>query len=88
MKTKFIPMLLGAAALSFAATSCKSEQEQVREKGLENKADALESTAKEVRKEGEAVSDAHKDAAAGTEKVAEKKADELENAADKARDAK
>ena len=88
MKTKFISILLGAAALSFAATSCKSDEEQAREKALENHAEALESTAKAVRKEGEIISDLKKDDAKATEKAADAKADELENAADKARDAK
>ncbi len=88
MKTKFISMLLGAAALSCAVTSCKSEQEQAREKTLENKADVLDGAAKEVRKEGDAVSDMKKDDAKATENAAEKKADQLENAADKTRDAK
>ncbi len=88
MKTKFIPMLLGAAALSFAVTSCKSNEEESRENALENKADALENNAKEVRKVGEVVSDMKKDDAKATEKAAEQKADELENAADKTREAK
>ncbi len=88
MKTKFIPILLGAAALSLAATSCKSNEEQAREKALENQADALENNAKEVRKVGEVVSDMKKDDAKATEKAAEQKADELENAADKTREAK
>ena len=87
MKTKPIITLfaiLGTATL----VSCDSKQEEVREQSLENKADALEGSAEQVRKNAEAAADATENNAEAIREEAERKADALEDKADDNRDAK
>lgn len=87
MRTKpFITLfvVLGTAAL----VSCESKQEEVREDKLENKADAMEGTADQVRKNAETAADATENNAEAIREEAERKADALEEKADDTRDAK
>ena len=81
MKTQSIVTLIGASALALCFTACESEQEEMREYALEQRADNLEETADVVRDRGEAGTDA-------TEDAAERKADNLEEKADAVRDQK
>ncbi len=87
MKTKPIIALfviLGTSAL----VSCDSKQEEVRKDSLENKADALEGSAEQTRKNADAAADATENNADAIRKEAERKADALEDKADNTRDAK
>lgn len=87
MKTNpFITLfaVLGTVAL----VSCDSKQEEVRKDSLENKADALEGSAEQVRKDAEAAADATENNADAIREAAERKADALEDKAENTRDAK
>ena len=49
MKTQLIVTLIGAVALTLGFTSCETEQEETREEVIEQRADALEEKADDVR---------------------------------------
>lgn len=87
MRTKpFITLF--AILVTAALCSCESKQEEVREDRLENKADSMEGTADQVRKNAEAAADATENNADAIREEAERKADALEDKADQTRDAK
>lgn len=82
MKNSLSMFALAAFAFGpLALTSCKSEQEKVREESLEKRADSLESQAKATEKAGENQAEA-------TKKAAEREADALKKAAEDAREQK
>ena len=87
MKTKSIVTLLGATGIAFAFTACDSKQEQAREEAIEQKADGLESSADQLRKDGEKVADAKEQHADAIRNGSEKAADAAENDADATREA-
>jgi gas vesicle protein len=87
MKTKSIALLSGASAIALFFTACDSKQEQVREENLEQKADAIESSADQLRKDGEKVADMKEDNADAIRKNSEKAADATEENADATRKA-
>jgi hypothetical protein len=85
MKTTSIATLIGASAIAMLFTACESKQEEAREERLENKADNLEATADQVRKEGEKTADMKEDQADSIRKNNEGAADATENSADATR---
>lgn len=87
MKTKSIITLACASLLAIAFTSCDSKEEQARKDRLEMKADNIENTADQLRKDGEKVADMKEEHAAAIRKAGEKAADATEDAADATRDA-
>lgn len=87
MKTKSITTLLGVSIISLAAISCDSREEQAREEHLERKADAIEASADQLRKDGEKVADMKEEHADAIRKGSEAAADATENSADATRKA-
>ncbi len=87
MKTKSIALLAGASAIALFLTACDSKQEQVREENLENKADAIDASATQLRKDGEKVADMKEENADAIRKNSEKAADATETNADGTRKA-
>jgi hypothetical protein len=94
------PVLVGFT-LALALTACDSKQENKREQILENKADIKENKADTVRKQGEATadriekrdpgltnSDSTERAAEGARDMSEKRADQLEDQAERLREKK
>jgi gas vesicle protein len=78
MKTTSLIPLIGAGFVALAFTSCDSPEEQAREERLEQKADQLENTADNVRKQGERVADQKEDQADAIRKNSENTADAAE----------
>lgn len=87
MKTTTIATLVGASALAFLFTSCESKQEEVREDKLEQKADNIDASATQLRKDGEKVADMKEEHADSIRKGSENAADATENSADATRKA-
>ena len=92
MKTTSIAALLGASALAFAFSSCKSKEEKVQDDVIEQKADMKEDQADEVRAKAETKADMKENQAdairhSSDSNAAENAADAKENAADATREA-
>jgi hypothetical protein len=88
MKTNSIAALVSASAIALFVSSCDSKQEQAREEQLENKAESIDATADQLRKDGERVADMKEESADATRDNVEKRADQLEEAADDVREKK
>jgi hypothetical protein len=96
----YLKPMLTALTLALALTACDSKKENLREKTLENKADAKENKADVVRDKGEATadriekqdpglnSDSTQRAAETARDTSEARADKLENEADRIREKK
>ena len=87
MKSTTIATLIGGTVLALLFTSCKSKQEEAREEKLEQKADHIDATADQLRKDGEKVADMKEANADAIRKGNEKAADATENSADATRKA-
>lgn len=87
MKTTTIATLFGASVLGLLATSCESKLEEVREEKLEQKADAIDAAATQLRKDGEKVADMKEGTADSIRKNSESAADATEASADATRKA-
>ena len=87
MKTNSILALLSVSAIALLFSSCKSKQEEVREDVIEQKADNLDASADQLRKNGEKVADMKEANADAVRKSSEKVGDAVENSADATRDA-
>jgi hypothetical protein len=85
MKTNSIAALVSASAIALFVTSCDSKQEQVREEQLEQKADAIETNADQLRKDGERVAEMKDADADAIRKNNENAADATESSADATR---
>lgn len=88
MKTNSIITLISASAIALAFTSCDSKEENAREERVEMKADNIEATADQLRKDGEKVADMKEEHADATREAVEKRADQLEEKAGAVREAK
>ncbi|MES2658149.1 MAG: hypothetical protein V4689_06000 [Verrucomicrobiota bacterium] len=87
MKTKSIITLIGISTFALAISSCDSKQEDVREERLEMKADNIEATADQLRKDGEKAADMKEENAGAIRKSSENAADATEDSADATRKA-
>jgi len=87
MKTKTIVKLISASALALAFTSCDSKQEDAREERLEMKADNIEDTADNLRKDGEKAADMKEERADAIRQGNDTAADRVEDSADATRKA-
>ena len=87
MKTKSILIATGLSAASLLFVSCDSKQEQAREEALEQKAENLEASADQLRKDGEKVAELKESHADAIRDGREKAAYAVENSADATREA-
>ncbi len=85
MKTNSIAAIVSASAIALFVTSCDSKQEQVREEKLEQKAENIDATADQLRKDGEKVADMKEANADAIRKNSERAADATEDSADATR---
>lgn len=88
MKTNSIAAIVSASAIALFVTSCDSKQEQVREEKLEDKAENIDATADQLRKDGERVADMKEANADAIRKNVENRADQIEETADDVREKK
>ena len=87
MKTNSILALVSASAIALLFSSCKSKQEEVREDVIEQKADNLDASADQLRKDGEKLADMKEANADAVRKSGEKTGDAVEDSADATRNA-
>jgi gas vesicle protein len=85
MKTNSIAALVSAYAIALFVTSCDSKQEQVREEKLEQKAESIDATADQLRKDGERVAEMKEESADAIREKSERAADATEDSADATR---